>query len=137
MTQDEQIDKLNATVKLTLAPSPIHGIGVFALRDITQGEKIHCDAYPQVFKVPYGSIKKLFPEVREVILSRWPNIINGSVFMSPDVRFLSFMNHSIHPNYDPKTDTASKDIKKGEEVVEDYWSMENIEKVFPWLSTGH
>ena len=135
MNQDQQIDRLNTILKVTLAPSKIHGVGVFALRDIKQGEKLYLDQYPQVFTVPYSSFGKLFPEVKKLILEHWPIVINGSKFAQPDTRFLCYMNHSIHPNYSPLTDTARKDIKAGKEITEDYWSMENAEQVFPWLST--
>lgn len=131
--QDIQIDLLNTTVKAKIAPSKIDGVGVFAIRDITKGERIYADQLPKVFNVPYGSLGKLFPEVKEIILARWPNIINGSKFISPDARLLSFMNHSIHPNYNTKDDTALKNIAKGEEITEDYFVMENVEKVFPWI----
>ena len=47
------------------------------------------------------------------------------------------MNHGgDESNYDRKTDTAAKDIKKGEEITSDYRLMENHEKVFPFLVKG-
>ena len=39
LTRSEQIMELSSTVKCKLAPSNIHGIGVFAIRDIKKGEK--------------------------------------------------------------------------------------------------
>lgn len=131
--QDRQIAELNSTVKVTLAPSKIHGIGVFAIRDISKGEVLYCDRMPKIYKVPWGSMSKLFPEVRELIVERWPSIINRSVFISPDARYLSFMNHSEENNYDPLTDTATRDIPVGSEVLEDYRMMENWSKVYPFL----
>ena len=136
MNQEQQIDFLNTITKVTLTPSKIHGVGVFALRDIKQGEKLYLDQYPQVFTIPYSSFGKLFPEVRKVILEHWAIVVNGSKFAQPDTRYLCYMNHSIHPNYNPFSDTALSDIKQGEEVTEDYWSIENAEQVFPWLYTG-
>ena len=120
MKQDEEINELNSTVKVRLAPSKTHGIGVFALVDLKKGDKLHC--FPEWYKkglkwysVPYGSLSKLFPEIRQLVLERWPSIINGSHFLSPnDMSWLiTFMNHSNDPNYDSRTDTATKDIKKG------------------------
>ena len=133
MNQDQQIDRLNTILKVTLAPSKIHGVGVFAIRDILQGERLYLDQYPQPFNVPYSSFGKLFPEVRQLILEHWPSVVNGQLFAQPDTRHLCYMNHSLHPNYSRLTDTAREDIKCGEEITEDYWSMENAEKVFPWL----
>lgn len=42
MTQQEQINELNITVKCKLGLSFIHGIGVFAMRDIQKGQKCYC-----------------------------------------------------------------------------------------------
>ena len=42
MTIEEQIAELNEEVKCHIAPSPIHGIGVFTLCDVTRGEKLYC-----------------------------------------------------------------------------------------------
>jgi len=132
--QEEQLDVLNQTVKATLAPSDIHGIGVFAIRDILKGERLHCDSLPKVFNVPYSSLGKLFPEVKDVILQRWPSVINGSKFISPDARLLSFMNHGGKDcNYNQIDDTAKCAIKKGEEITEDYTLMPNFEKIYPFL----
>lgn len=131
--QDNQIDILNQTVKAKLAPSKIHGIGVFAIRDINKNERMYCDQLPKLFKLPYGSMSKLFPEIREIILDRWPSIINGSKFISPDARLVSFMNHADKPNYSQVTDTAKRDIKCGEELTQNYKLMPRYEEVFPFL----
>lgn len=137
MTQDEQIDFLNSSVKAKLAPSKIHGIGVFALQDIRKNEKANCVPLKDFhwFTIPYGSMSKLFPEIRELCLTRWPSIVNGSHFLSPNdiVWLITFMNHSAEPNYDIDTDSALRDIKKGEEITENYMLMTNYDKVYPWL----
>lgn len=139
--QERQIYELNATVKCKLAPSKIHGIGVFAIRDIQKGERLYvrpdASQSPELrvwYKVPFGSFGKLFPEVRELILDRWPSVVNGGLFTSPNEQWpVLWMNHSDDPNYESKTDSALRDIRKGEEITEDYRTMDNWEKVFPWL----
>lgn len=131
MTQEEQIMELNTLAKATLGRSEVHGIGVIALRDIKKGEVIYADRMPKVYTVPYSSFGKLFPEVKKMILERWPSIINGSKFIYPDARLVSFMNHRDIPNYDPMTDTALCDIIKGQEIFEDYRLMPNFDKVWP------
>ena len=136
--QELQIFTLNNEMKTKLAPSPIHGIGVFTMRSIKAGEKLHCipSVNPQWYTLPYASLTKLFPEVRELILQRWPSVINGSAFLSPnDTQWLvTYINHDDSPNYDVATDTALKDIKVGEELTEDYRLMKNYEQIFPWLN---
>ena len=41
MTTDQQIQELNETIKCTIRPSPIAGVGVFALQDIKKGERLN------------------------------------------------------------------------------------------------
>ena len=137
MNSEDQIIELNATCKLKLAPSKIHGIGVFAIQDFFKGQLINAfgSPRPKLYTVPYSSFKKFFPEVRELILSGWPSIINGSHFFSPiDTTWhIKYMNHSDDPNYDSKTGHALKDIKAGEEITEDYRTMPKWEEINPWL----
>jgi len=133
--QDLEIAELNTEIRVKLAPSKTHGIGVFAIRDIPRGQRVYCIPHlnPKWYTVPWGSMSKLFPEVRELIVERWPSIVNGSHFVSPmDMTWMiTFMNHSPDPNYEVKTDMVLKDIKKGEELFEDYRLMENYQKVYP------
>lgn len=145
MTRQEiEILSLIQETKCKLAPSPIHGIGVFAIRDIKQGEKLYLLPKPilQWYQTPYSVLKArlqpVYPEIFELLMERWPSIINGSHFLAPHdmAVLLTFMNHSDEPNYQAygsERDTALKDIKKGEEVTEDYRGMENWELIYPWL----
>src|SRR3990167_3725756 len=140
LSKGEQIVELNNEVRCTLAPSKIHGIGVFALRAIQQGERCYVrpEMIPRFYDIPFGSLSKLFPEVKALVLDRWASVVNGSLFCSPndDAHLLMFCNHSFDPNYDVVSDTALKDIKKGDEILEDYCAMNNAEKAHPWLKCG-
>lgn len=137
LSKDQQILELNSTVKCKLGVSSIDGIGVFAIRDISAGER--CYITPRVthkfYNIPYGSLSKLYPEVRKLVMQRWSSIVNGSVFQSPndDAGLLFFCNHSPVPNYDVVTDTALKNIKKGDEMLEDYRMMSNWLLAYPDL----
>ncbi len=137
LSQNEQIVELNNEVKCTLAPSTIDGIGVFALRNIQRGERCYCvpNLIPKFYNIPFASLNKLFPEVKELVLQRWASVVNGSIFQSPndDAGLLFFMNHSDNPNYDVVSDTALRDIQRGEEILEDYCFMQNAEKAYKWL----
>ena len=136
--QNRQIDELNATVKVKIAPSEIHGIGVFAIRDLEKGEKVYCfpSGQPHWYSIPFKSLGKLFPEIKELVLQRWGSIVNGSNFHSPndDQWLILFMNHSDEPNYDKAIDCVNKGVKKGEEITSDYREMDNYEEVFTWLT---
>lgn len=136
MTVEEQIKELTETVKCRLAPSKVHGVGVHTIRDIKKGEKLHClIETPLWCTIPFDKLTLLPDEIRQLILDRWSPVVNGAPFLSPnhDAIMINFMNHSNTPNYDPKTDRATKDIKKGEEVLEDYRAVPNWELAHPWL----
>lgn len=129
----EAINLLNDIVKIRIAPSAVHGVGIFAMRDIKKGEKLYADVIPNAFDLPYAKFKKLRPEISELILSHWPLVINGSHFLYPVTKMVAFMNHSDDANYDGKNDVVLREIKQGEEVFENYKEMENWQKAFPWL----
>lgn len=134
---EEQIKRLNEEVRTTIGKSDL-GVGIIAIRDIKEGEKCHCQPQDfekrEYFSTPYDDLDKLFPEVRKVILSRWFAVVNGSPFPHPnDVWPIMFMNHSDNPNYDDMTDCALRDIKKGEELTENYRNMPNYEKIHTFL----
>lgn len=142
LTKDQQINELNTEVRCTLAPSPIHGIGVFATRDIPRGQRCYCtpNVIPKFYNIPYGSLSKLFPEVKQIVLQRWASVVNGSIFCSPnsDAHLLMFINHTSDSeklNYDVISDTALRDISYGEELLEDYRMMDNWQKVYSWIDT--
>ena len=136
MTQEEQITELIDTVKCRLAPSSVHGVGVFAIRHIKTGETLHCRIEePRWYTVTYENLAKLPPEIRQLILDRWSRVVVGEPFLSPnhDAIMVNFMNHNTHNNYDPHTDTATEDIPKGAEVFEDYRVAKGWQTVYPWI----
>lgn len=132
--QENAVKMLNELVKIYIAPSNVHGVGVFAMRDIKKGEKLYADAQYQALDIPYKMFKKLRVEIAEYILGRWAPIINGSHFIYPDSKMIAFMNHSETPNYDPNSDEALVDISKDTEIFEDYRIIPNFEKIFTWLA---
>jgi len=139
-TKKEQAQKikdaivlLNDIVKVRLAPSPIHGVGVFAMRDCKKGEKLYTDIIPHQFDVPFSKFKQIDPEIREILLGHFPLITQGSHFMYPVTKMSAFLNHSDTPNYDAKADLTLRKIKAGEEITEDYRLIPGFELAFPWL----
>lgn len=134
-SSDEQIVKLNTRCKLRIAPSKVHGVGIFAITDIHKGERLYAGVFPEPYTIPYSSFGKLFPEVRQIIIERWPLVASGkSHFFYPDANMPAYMNHADDPNYDNKTDCALRDIKAGEEVFETYRNIEGAETIFPFLA---
>lgn len=127
-------EELNNTVWCTLGPSKIHGVGVFAIRDIPTGQKTYC-VEGKSRLLPPSNLEGVLPEIKEIILQRWP-YADVQPFLSPndDVRLVSFMNHSYDPNW--RHDTALRDIKKGEEITEDYAIIgvdERHKQLYPFL----
>lgn len=129
-----QIQELNTYVKTKIAPSPIDGVGVFAIHDIPEGQKLYVDMVPRLYNLPYKEFGNLFPTVKKYLLERWPQIVNGSAFGYPDTRIQAFMNHSDTPNYDAEKDVTLRYIKSGEEITEDYRKIPGYEKIYSWLA---
>ena len=120
------IEYLNSTVFATLQRSFVHGVGVFAIREIKKGQRItdHSvhDFNRRVFNLREEEFELLDPAVRKLILDR-TTFIEGQEtfrFISPNSEqtLQSFMNHSAHPNF--LNGVALCDIHPGEEIVEDF-----------------
>lgn len=130
----QQIKELNTYVLTKIAPSVIHGVGVFALRNLKKGQILFADILTKIYTLPYEEFGRLHPSVRRMIEERFPQVINGSKFLYPDTRIQAFMNHSDNPNYDAVKDIAFEDINAGEEITEDYRKIEGWEKLFPFIN---
>ena len=125
-TGQECIDYLNSTVWATLRKSPIHNIGVFAIRDIPKGtcitDMMDYTMVPVENSLSPEELSKVYPEIRALILDRTAFTTSHTTlnFYSPncDARLQCWMNHSHTPNT-TGTHTLRK-IKKGEELTENF-----------------
>lgn len=131
----ESIDVLNDIVCSKIAPSGIHGVGVFALRDFKKGDKMYQNIVPNTFDIPYSKFKNLKEYVRETILQFFPfkTVQKDSMFWYPVNSMQAYINHSDDPNYDSSEDKALRSIKEGEEITEDYRKIKGWNKVYPFL----
>lgn len=120
---------LNDTVWCTIKPSKIHGVGIFAIRDIKKGQAMFCQGAGGLWLKT--DLSKVEPEIRKLIVQRWPMEKDGYPFLSPndDGIMTSFMNYSEDFNYSEMTDSALRDIKKGEEITKDYGNYKDIIKI--------
>jgi hypothetical protein len=131
--QELELSTLNTIVTTKIAPSKIHGVGVFAIRDLEAGRRMYLDNVPTAYRLSEGNLSKLFPEVQALLVSKWPRLFIDSVVAYPDARYQAYVNHSDDPNYDCLHDRLIRAVKQGEEITEDYRSIPGWEKAFPWL----
>ena len=115
--------ELNDKVWAVLKPSNIDGIGVYAIRDIQKGTAISDHTLEEQGQFMYSSedFRELLPEIQNIILDRMLYKEGQFTFVinpNADAILQSFMNHSDKPNTDGRR--ALIDIKKGEELTEDY-----------------
>lgn len=133
MNVDETAALLNTIVLTRIAPSKIHGVGVFVIRDLQAGQKLYLDSLPRPYRISKGNLSKLFPNVRQILCERFPRVFVDSVVAYPDACYQAYVNHSDDPNYDNITDTLIRDVKEGEEITENYKNIVGWRDAFPWL----
>lgn len=125
---------LNNNIWATIKPSKINGVGVFAIRDIPKGINIsenttESKSVNLFYPIDEEDFNNIIPEIQDIILDRML-YKEDEFFMvanpNAEVLLQSFMNHSSLPNTDGRV--TLRDIKKGEELTEDY---------SPYLISGH
>lgn len=108
-------------VRTYIAPSAIHGIGLFAAAPIAAGTVLWRFAAPLDTRIPVGEIEGLEPLARAT-LARYGYRVGDCVFLCGDDA--RFMNHAPAPNCDDARDAfetvATRDIAEGEELTCDY-----------------
>lgn len=130
MTKAELLQELSGNTWVMLKPSPIEGIGVFALRDIAKGCRDMFgkpDDVAEWITVPKAEIDAL-PAHARFLVGNYCLYDNDNYFVPAhgfkkmDVSL--FLNHSDEPNIISVDDgdyfEALRDIKEGEELLIDY-----------------
>ena len=153
MKKDNLIDNLKNNVYCRLGVSQIHGFGVFALRDIPKGTEVFelCNETEgeELIDVTDEDLDSLDEHVTQYIKDIFCKNEDGYSIPDRGLNSLNisyFLNHSPRPNLIHKMDfvnglgllipVTSKNIKKGEELTEDYYTMgklEDVEEQFPFL----
>lgn len=132
--EEKYLNTLIQWVNVELKPSDIDGVGVFALYDIPQGTKLYMDIMPMIFNIPYKKLRNNVPEyIHDTIVGRWPAVKNNTPFVYPDARYVAYCNHSDDANYDAKEDVTLREIKKGEEITENYKLIDGWEDIYPFI----
>jgi len=120
-------------VKTKVAPSPIHGLGLFANEFIPAGTVIW--KFTPEFDQSFTPEQVLnFPEIVQVYLVRYGSLSkkSGRYLLCADAG--NYFNHSDEPNCkseyqddEPEVVTrALRDIEAGEELTDDYSNFEDV-----------
>lgn len=126
----DDVDYLNKSIWAELRPSPLHGIGVFAIRTIPMGTCItqHTVNHPIIryCLVRAGNFDLIHPAIQKIILNRTAFPAGGDylIFPCPNCEqcLQSFINHSDTPNFCESV--VLRHIAEGEELVEDYKKLQ-------------
>ena len=135
MTKEELLQELAANTWVMIKPSPIEGIGVFALKDIPKGCRTmfsKATEDEQWITISKTEVENL-PEHAKALIENYC-LYDADNYFVPDYGFkkmdlVNFLNHSDEPNIisinDGEFFEAIKDIKQGEELLIDYGGIVN------------
>lgn len=130
MTKEELLLELSGDTWVMIKPSPIEGIGVFALRDIPKGcRSMFCKTnnHEKWISISKAEVETL-PYHSKTLIENYCLYDDENYFV-PDYGFkkmdlVNFLNHADTPNIisinEGEFFETIKDIKQGEELVIDY-----------------
>jgi SET domain-containing protein len=128
MTQEELLKELRDDMYVMLKPSPVHGIGVFAIRDIPKGcRSIFSNHQSEWIKLPIREVEKLPDHSRDLVETYC--LFDEENYYVPEYGFkimdmVNYINHSSSPNIRSINDgeffEALTDIPTGTELLVNY-----------------
>ena len=131
MTKAELLAELAHNTLVMLKPSPVQGIGVFAITDIPKGRRnIFSKDTSEWIAVSKEEVATL-PEHSRGVIENYCLYDNDNYFI-PEYGFkmadlVIFLNHSDEPNIFSLNDGADfealRDIKEGEELLVNYGTI--------------
>jgi SET domain-containing protein len=120
---------------IMLRPSPVHGIGVFAIRDIPKGcRTMFSKDNGEWIKLPIAEVETL-PEASRDLVETYC-LYDEEHYYVPDYGFkkmdlVNYLNHSAQPNVRSVNDgeffEAITDIPAGQELLVNYEAIVNVE----------
>jgi uncharacterized protein len=107
-------------VRTYVAPSSIHGLGVFVSEPLKKGTPVWIFNPVIDQEITAKELAALPDAVRDIVLSRSFVTEDGSTILSRDNGV--FLNHSENPTISDDADgsVALRDLAEGEELTEDY-----------------
>lgn len=140
MTAYEYIKKY---VNVKLQPSPINGVGVFALRDIQKGDELFklWEGDSGEYTLTEEELNSLDSDVKYHILTMYGHkqindeykmfvILNNDchwIFKTPH-HWVNSCGYNEEPNIDRETLCANRLIKKGEEILLKYGQYDKFKR---------
>ena len=131
MKKEALLKQLQSQTYVMIKPSPLHGIGVFAIRDIPKGTKdIFSEGFGDWIKVSKDEVDALPSHSRELIENHC--LFDEDSYFIPEYGFklvdlVIYLNHSETPNVislnDGEQFEALADIKAGEALLVDYGTI--------------
>ena len=131
MNKEALLKELANSTYVMIKPSPLHGIGVFAIRDIPKGTK-------NIFSKGVGDWIKVSKEEVDALPQHSKDLIENHCLFDEDFYFIPdygfklvdlviYLNHSETPNVislnDGEEFEAIRDIANGEELLVDYGTI--------------
>jgi len=136
MTKEELLKDLMHDTFVMIKPSPLHGIGVFAIRDIPKGTRnIFSQGVGEWIKLTIAEVEALPKHSKDLVENHC--LFDEEVYYVPDYGFklvdlVIYLNHSDTPNVvsinDGEFFEAIIDIKAGEELLVDYGTIVDSEE---------
>jgi SET domain-containing protein len=131
MNKEELLQELSQEIYVALKPSPLHGIGVFAIRDIPKGcRRIFSKHAGEYIKLPIRDVENLPEHSRNLVETYC--LYDDHHYYVPEYGFkimdmVIYLNHSSTPNVHSINDgeyfEAIRDINAGEELLVNYGSI--------------
>lgn len=131
MTKEALLKDLQQSTYVMIKPSPLHGIGVFAIRDIPKGTRnIFSQGVGEWIKLTIAEVEALPKHSRDLVENHC--LFDQDCYYVPDYGFklvdlVIYLNHSDKPNVvsinDGEFFEAIIDIKAGEELLVDYGTI--------------
>jgi SET domain-containing protein len=128
MTPTELLQELRDELYVMLKPSPVHGIGVFAIRNIPKGCRTIFSSYQAPWiKLPIKEVDKLPEHSRNLVETYC--LFDEENYYVPEYGFkimdlVNYLNHSSSPNVQSINDgeffEALSDIPAGTELLVNY-----------------